>query len=139
MGWTAGKALFVALAAPAVWRSARRVARLEGRLAFDRLVDELRRAPRFALPGLAHPRYLRGTVERLLPWLPPRRYGPCLKRSLILLDLWSRCGLEPKLHLGFKGVGRPDFEGHAWLSAVDRDGGDLATSTSPVYTKAFEF
>jgi hypothetical protein len=44
-----------------------------------------------------------------------------MKRSLLLLDLWSRCGLRPRLHLGLRGGGYPGRRGHAWLT---RDGGN---------------
>lgn len=55
-------------------------------------------------------------VSRTASFLPPRRMGRCLKRSLILLDLWSRCGLEPELHLGVKKAGDTRLY-HAWLTA----------------------
>ena len=56
-----------------------------------------------------------GVVERLLPLLPPWGAGRCVKRSLLQLDLWSRAGRTPRLHLGLleAGLGR---EGHVWVT-----------------------
>jgi hypothetical protein len=54
-------------------------------------------------------------VEPLLPLLPPYGSGRCVKRSLILLDLWSRAGLEPSLHLGLR-EGNGVRQGHAWVT-----------------------
>lgn len=128
--------LFAAIALPAVLRTARRVDRLRRRLRLDELADALRDVPPFRLGYLRRPRWLAGLVDRLLPWLPPRSYGPCLKRSLYLLDLWSRCGLDPELHLGMQ---RPEEDGegdvedvhlHAWVRARAEDGGELATPSS---------
>ena len=97
--------------------------------------------PRTALPALA--RTLRDTesglsdidpvsvlsvVEALLPVLPPWGAGRCLKRSLLLLDLWSRAGLEPALHLGCRGEAHRRVHGHAWVTTA-RDG--LSTFQPP--------
>ena len=72
-------------------------------------------------------------VNLLLRVLPPRGLRPCLKRSLLLLDLWSRCGLAPRLHLGVRrSVDRR--EGHAWVTVAGRP--DLSAS-APGYTEAF--
>ena len=72
-------------------------------------------------------------VNRLLRVLPPRGLGPCFKRSLLLLDLWSRCGLEPRLHLGVRrSVDRR--EGHAWVIVAGRS--DLSAG-EPGYTEGF--
>ena len=56
-----------------------------------------------------------GVVERLLPLLPPWGAGRCVKRSLLQLDLWSRAGRTPRLHLGLleAGLGR---KGHVWVT-----------------------
>ena len=51
-----------------------------------------------------------------MPILPPWRMGRCLKRSLLLLALWSRCGLAVKLHLGFRPSSGGPLEGHAWIT-----------------------
>jgi hypothetical protein len=40
-----------------------------------------------------------------------------LKRSLVLLEVWSRCGVEAQLHLGLRREAAGVWEGHAWLSA----------------------
>jgi len=110
---------FFVLALPAVLRSAGRVRRLTRETGLRRLPEALRRAPRFRASWLGRPAWLDGTVARLLPLLPPYGYGPCLKRSLLLLDLWSRCGLEPRLHLGVRRPGEEPLEGHAWVTVGD--------------------
>lgn len=101
----------VGAAVGAAWQVRRRAFRLP----FDQLVEELRGgAP---LDGaLADPQLHLRVVSRLLPMLPPRRMGPCMKRSLLLLHLWSRCGLAPCLHLGVA-RGGDGMKGHAWLTA----------------------
>lgn len=65
---------------------------------------------------LRRPLWLRGLVDRLLPVLPPWGGGRCFKRSLTLLDLWSRCDLNPDFYMGVK-AGEDKPEGHAWLAA----------------------
>jgi hypothetical protein len=35
--------------------------------------------------------------DRLLWSSPPWSLGPCLKRSLVLLEVWSRCSIETRL------------------------------------------
>jgi hypothetical protein len=84
-------------------------------------------------PPLSDPAgYLR-LVNRLLRVLPPRGLGPCFKRSLLLLDLWSRCGLVPRLHLGVRGSAN-SRDGHAWVTVAGRP--DLSAG-EPAYTEAF--
>jgi len=79
--------------------------------------------PECALAGLRWSEAeLPAVVDRLLRWLPSRRrMGRCVKRSLLLLEVWSRCGLAPTFHYG---VGR-DAAGarraHAWLGGVAPD------------------
>jgi hypothetical protein len=132
------QALFAAAATPLVVATALGVARRHRRLALGPLLVELRARGRRPLPrALARPEWLAGTVERLLPLLPPRALGPCLRRSLILLELWSRCGLEPRLHLGFR-LESPERDGHAWLSATGADGADLRVSGPHGTRPAFE-
>jgi hypothetical protein len=122
------KAIFAVTAAPIVVATAIRVARLGRGRAIGPLVAEIRRQPVRPLPSrLAHPEWLAGTVELLLAILPPFDYGPCLRRALLLLDLWSRCGLDPRIHLGFR-PGLPQLDGHAWLTAGTPDGGLLQSS-----------
>lgn len=114
---TLARAGFFVLALPAVVRASLRVAWLQRRLPLDELAARLRSTPRFALPRLAHPEWLLASLDRLLPLLPPRGYGRCLKRSLLLLDLWSRCGLRPRLHLAApRARAGGEREGHAWVT-----------------------
>lgn len=107
---------FFCLATPAVWRAAWRARGLLRRLPLDDATHRLARAPRWRLGLLDRPTWLAGVVERWLPLLPPWGHGPCLKRSLILLDLWGRSGLAPKLHLGMHKRGEQRAF-HAWVEA----------------------
>jgi hypothetical protein len=122
----------VALASGAAWR----LRRPAFHLPFDRLVEEQRTgAP---LKGaLADPLLHLRVVSRLLPVLPPRRMGRCMKRSLLLLHLWSRCGLAPCLHLGVAG-GEAGVRGHAWLTA-EKGGHTLEAGSSDGRSEAFAF
>ena len=82
---------------------------------FDEFTDRLRAVEPWEGSYLANPRYLDASVSRLVKVLPPRNFGPCIKRSFLLLDLWSRCGLEPRIHLGtHKSDGEHRF--HAWVT-----------------------
>jgi hypothetical protein len=110
------KAAFALTALPRVVASALRVARLARRTPLRNLPQRLRAVP---ATRAAHPAWLDGVAVRLLPALPPYGYGRCLKRSLLLLDLWSRCGLEPRLHLGVRRPGQDPLEGHAWVTTGD--------------------
>jgi len=99
---------------PALAAACRRASRCYANLPLDRALEELAAAP--PLPAaLRDPATARELVDRLLPWLPPRGLRPCLKRSLLLMDLWSRCGLEPRFHLGRLPEAEV-VEGHAWVS-----------------------
>ena len=92
------------------------------RLPLDRLIERIRRVP--TLPErLRRPEDFEALVNRWYRWLPPRGFRPCLKRSYILLDLWSRCGLEPKFHLGIRTNGGWR-DGHAWLTVDGFDGAE---------------
>ncbi len=137
------RVVFFALAAPAIARAAVRCAWLERRLPLDELVERLRTTRPFGLRWLVHPPWLLASLERVLPLLPPRRYGVCLKRSLLLLDLWSRCGLRPRLHLGVQPAGEGRHSGHAWVTVegwptVATDELSPATSAQG-YAEAFVF
>lgn len=119
---------FDLLVAPLVVVTGWRVARLDRRIGFEALLASLRDSGQRPLPGwLARPEALAGAVERWLEVAPPRRYGRCLRRALLLLGLWSRCGLRPKLHIGFR-ADRPDRRGHAWVTAEGADGARFAAS-----------
>jgi len=124
-----GRALFAAAALPAVLRAAWRVARALRRTPIEQLPDRLRAVPTFtaapfAAPWLRRPADLDAVAARLLPLLPPYGAGRCLKRSLLLLDLWARCGLAPRLHLGARRPGEGALAAHAWVTtgvpALDR-------------------
>jgi len=129
---------FELMAAPLVLSTGWRIARRDRRLGFGAQLEAARAAGRRPLPRwLARPSGLAGAVERLLALTPPRRYGVCLRRALILLELWSRCGLAPKLHLGFQ-LEKADRQGHAWLSALDADGSELRVSGPLDYVPTFE-
>ena len=129
------RAGFFLLALPAIVRAAARVAWLQRRLPLDELVVRLRAAPRFVLPLSGRPEWLLASLDRCLPLLPPRGYGRCLKRSLLLLDLWSRCGLHPRLHLGVpleRAAGR--HEGHAWITVEPPE--ELRAAALPLGTSS---
>ncbi len=109
------KAAFFVAALPAVLRAALRLARLNRRHGLQELADRLRAVEPWSTTYLANPRYLDASVSRLVGLLPPRGFGPCIKRSFLLLDLWSRCGLEPRIHIGTqKRDGEHHF--HAWVT-----------------------
>ena len=122
-------------AVAAAYRAGWRVRRGD-RLPFDRLVEELRKGKPFKGP-LADPDLHLRVVVRLLPLLPPWPMGRCMKRSLLLLDLWSRCGLAPCLHLGVAPLGE-GLLGHAWLTA-EAGGRTLQAGSSEGQREAFAF
>ena len=96
------------------------VTRLERSSRYEELVERLRDGP--SLPaGEQDPVVYARVVGRLLPILPPWSMGKCLKRSLVLLHLWSRCGLTPALHLGVRKSEPGAVEGHAWLTIEELD------------------
>lgn len=129
---------FALLATPLVVATGWRIARLDRRLGFESLLARLRAGSERPLPRwLARPEALAETVEKLLGVLPPRRYGVCLRRALVLFGLWSRCGLRPTLHLGFR-LQAPERDGHAWLTARARDGSPLQVSGPLDFAPTFE-
>ena len=135
MGKLARAAFFV-LALPVLLRASLRVASLARRLPLDELVARLRAAPPFVVQVLARPEWLLASLDRVLPAFPPYGYGRCLKRSLLLLDLWSRCGLRPRLHLAapvLRTAGR--HEGHAWVTVEPAP--SLLGTSSEGYAEAF--
>lgn len=110
------KLLFLILATPMVWRAAWRAARAVRSLPLDEATRSLVRVPRWSTAYLQRPTWLAGAVDRWLVLLPPRDYGACMRRSLALLDLWARCGLDPHLHLGMARSG-DQRHFHAWVEA----------------------
>ncbi len=115
------KKFFFLLALPSVLRAAWRVRRLEPGCSLPELVDRLRRVKPWRFAILNHLEYLEGSAARLAALLPLRRLGPCMRRSLVLLDLWSRCGLDPRFHLGVATDG-DDHCLHAWVTSRHRSG-----------------
>jgi Transglutaminase-like superfamily len=125
------------LASGAALGAALRLVHAERCGAFDQTVDRLRRGRRFS-SRLADPAVHVRVVNRMLPFLPPRRMGVCLKRSLLLLHLWSRCGLAPQLHLGFREPSGSGIQSHAWLTAR-HSGGVVAAGDPSGFNEAFVF
>lgn len=114
-----GRAAFAVAAVPALVRASWRVRRELRRRGIEEAPARLRDVSPFAARWLARPADLDAVATRLLPLLPPRRTGRCLKRSLLLLDLWSRCGLAPRLHLGVRPPGEGTLAAHAWITTGD--------------------
>ena len=117
---------------PAVVAASTRTWWLYPRLPLDHACRALVEVRPLPLP-LRDPAGCLRLVNRLLRILPPHDLGPCIKRSLLLLDLWSRCGLAPRLHLGVRrSVDRREC--HAWVTVAGRP--DLSAG-EPGYTEAF--
>ncbi len=112
------KVAFFVAALPVVLRAARRLVRLNRRHDLQELADRLRSVEPWQASYLANPRYLDASVSRLVKVLPPRNFGPCIKRSFLLLDLWSRCGLEPRIHIGTHTRGG-EHHFHAWVTTPE--------------------
>ena len=112
----AGKVLFALVALPAIVRASLRLTYLNRRHELDELAHRMASVRPWSLPWLSHPRYLEASVHRFAGQLPPRGLGPCLKRSLLLLDLWSRCGLEPRIHIGAAKMSGDQPSFHAWTT-----------------------
>lgn len=127
------KALFLAAALPALLRAALRLTWLNRRHDLGELADRLRAVRPWKPSYLANPRYLNGSAERLVHLLPPRGFGHCLKHSFLLLDLWSRCGLEPRIHIGtLKLDGEPKF--HAWVTVPGDEDQDTARDYAEIWS-----
>jgi len=114
----------------AIARAAVRVSLHQRRRSLPDLVSYLRSTPR---SGSGDPKLALAVLERLLPLLPPYGAGRCLKRSLFLLDLWSRAGLTPSLHLGLRGAAG-DRGGHVWITTRE---GTFDTYRPPDVVEAF--
>ena len=125
----AQKAIFVVLALPATLRAVVRLNR-HSKLRFDMQAQSMRNVSAFSVTYLCQPHYLAATVDRLVPILPPRSYGPCLKRSLLLLDLWSRCGLDPVLHLGAISEDQEQAQDRSFHAWVTTENGGPCTSAN---------
>lgn len=127
----AKKALFAALALPALLRASIRLNILDRRHPLDEVARRMANVGSWRLPVLCNPRYLEACVQRFAGPLPPRRFGPCLKRSYLLLDLWSRCGLRPRIHLGAAAADDGGRNFHAWITVPS----DQAASVPAGYTE----
>ncbi len=111
-----GRIRAIGLYARVIWWVVRAACRMAWRYhayAFDQAMCTVHT---LCIPGTCDipPELLARMTERLLPWLPPWRMGRCVKRSLILLHLWSRCGIPVRLHIGIH-PSQP-YYGHVWLS-----------------------
>jgi len=115
--------LFALRVLPALLAAAAELRRLAATTPVHQMPDTLRQNAKPLPAALRRPAELAALSDRLSPFLPPRGLGPCLRKSLLVLVLWSRCGLEAKLHLGAQqGEGPcPDF--HAWVSAGENEHG----------------
>ncbi len=72
------------------------------------------RVPLF--PFLKSGERIRSCVWFVRRWLPPYGMGPCLKSSLLLLDLLARVSIPVTFHLGVMSEdGHRAF--HAWLES----------------------
>jgi hypothetical protein len=116
------------LAAVAVSLASVRVAFWARRLPIHELPSRLRRVSRLP-PVLRAPEYFAWASRRFRAHLPPSDFGPCLRQSLLLVDLLARCGIEATLHCGVRKSGG-NLEGHAWVSVAD--GALLEQETVPV-------
>ena len=119
--------------------AARRVALLTKSLPFDDSVATLRQGRPYH-GRLRDPRIHLRVTAHLANHLPPRDMGACLRRSLILIHLWSRCGLQPKLHLGFR-IEDADRFGHAWVTLEAAEGAEGTELETPSldYPELFVF
>jgi len=119
-----------------VLRSLAAIARAVARVSFyqrrslPEIVSHLRSTPKEAF---CDPRLALAVLERLLPVLPPFGTGRCVKRSLFLLDLWSRASLAPSFHLGLRRAAG-DRGGHAWITTRE---GAFETFRPPDVVEAF--
>lgn len=121
--WTyLSNALFFVTATPAIVRAAWRLRRLAPGRRLDQLAVDMRNVETSWGGYLADPNRLEASVDRWLAcWhrcRPAATKGRCLQRSLMLLDLWTRCGLRPSLQLGtVKTPHQRHF--HAWVTSPD--------------------
>lgn len=107
------------ITAPMVLRAALRLHRLPSDLNLPQLIDSLRHVRPTRVP-ITDPSMVPWSVERFLRLVPPHDLGHCLKRSLLLLDVLARLGMQPKFHLGF--VGDPSLRRlHAWVTTPGND------------------
>jgi hypothetical protein len=135
--WAVKLGFFVRAAAPLA-RAALRASWYERRLPLEELTRRLRDVGRWRRGArIADPHWLLASLDRTLVFLPPWRYGRCLRRSLLLLDLWGRCGLEPKLHLGVRRAGESRYEGHAWVTTTLASGEPGPSTSDQGYVEAF--
>lgn len=88
------------------------------RLQLNQAAEKMAAVRMFPFAFLKQPERLRACVFVVRRWLPPYQMGPCLKSSLLLLDLCGRAGIEVTFHLGVLSEnGQRAF--HAWLESED--------------------
>ena len=121
------KLAFLTLALPALVRAAVRVHWHGRRLDPRRLPTRLRRTPLFRYALLQRPDRLATFAAILVRLIPSRRRHSCVEHSLLLLDLWSRCGLEPRIHYGVR-LSPTDRAAHAWVSTDELPSGPAGSS-----------
>lgn len=108
---------FALRALPALLGAAVELRRFSRLARVHELPQLLREDARLLPAGLQDPARLAALVDAVSPFLPPRELGPCLRKSLLILHLWARCGLSPRLHLGAQSSRGPCPDFHAWVSA----------------------
>lgn len=130
------KGSFLIIALPALLRASVRVTWLHRHNDVKELAEELRNVQPFRFGYLRNPGYLEASVSRLYRFLPPFGFGSCYKRSLMLLDLLGRCGLNPRLHLGLNPENGGEFRAHAWVvpGNADKNPGNASK-----YPASFQF
>ncbi len=126
------KGLFAVVALPVLLRASLRLSRLDRHHGLEELAERMARVRPWRLAWLSNPHHLDACVRRFAGFLPPRRLGSCLKRSLLLLDLWSRCGLHPRIHLGVASTG-DGHSFHAWVSVPGKEA--LSEPAKPKYAE----
>jgi|CXWL01.1.fsa_nt_gi hypothetical protein len=139
MRWSPQRFGAVLAALPYFLWAAARVTWLERRLELAVLTERLRRVRRFSWVSATLPGDLLALLDWLLPRLPDRSLGPCYRRSLVLLDLWSRCGLEPQLHLGARPTVGGGLEAHAWVTTAAGTGHEGVFTSSLGYSEILVF
>ncbi len=112
-GWAYRRLRLTAEIIGANRRARRELARAPIRAAVARLRPDGLRAPEPATASLAEAHRLAAAVVRLLAVLPGDTR--CLRRSLVLLQLLGRRGIQGKLVIAVRP--EPEFLAHAWVES----------------------